>query len=314
MTNDETGREMSGISRRDFIKAGVGIAAATLLPRRLFGAEPAASGPVVAVASGDNAKLVKAAVDELGGIAKFIKTGDKVAIKPNISFAANAECGATTSAGIVKQVVELCLAAGAAKVVIVDHTIADSKLCVDRSGISEAIVDPKKVSLLLPNEERQYEEVSIPGATELKTVKVVRAVRQADKLINLPTAKSHSATGVSLGMKNLMGLTWDRGTFHMKNLHRAIAELSTVIRPNLVIVDATRALTSGGPGGPGKTARLDKVVAGSDPVAVDAYTVGLTQWYNKSFTGKSVKYIVAANELGLGEIDTTKMRIKSVSV
>lgn len=304
---------MSGITRRDFIKAGVGIAAATLLPRRLLGAEPAASGPIVVVASGDKSKLVRAAVDALGGIAQFIKTGDKVVIKPNISFAANAECGATTSAGVVKQVVELCLAAGAARVVILDHTIADPKLCTDRSGINSAIVDPKKVSLLIPTDERQYEEVKIPGATELKSVKIARAVRQADKFINLPTAKSHSATGVSLGMKNLMGVTWDRGYFHTRNLHRAIAELSTVVKPDLVIVDATRALTSGGPGGPGKTAQLGKVVAGTDPVAVDSYTVGLTQWYNKSFTGRGVKYILAASELGLGEIDTAKMKVKAVT-
>jgi uncharacterized protein (DUF362 family) len=98
------------------------------------------------------------------------------------------------------------------------------------------------------------------------------------------------------------------------NLHQAIADLATVIRPALTVVDATRALTSGGPGGPGKTVELDTVVAGTDPVAVDSYTVGITQWYNKSFTGRSVKHVVAAAELGLGEIDTAKMNIKEVAV
>jgi uncharacterized protein (DUF362 family) len=139
-------------------------------------------------------------------------------------------------------------------------------------------------------------------------------VLEADKFINLPTAKSHSATGVSLGMKGLMGLIWDRGALHQMNLHQAIADLATVIRPDLTIIDATRAMTSGGPGGPGKTVQLDTVIAGTDPVAVDSYAVGITQWYNKSFSGKSVKYIVAASELGLGEIDTAKMQIKEVKV
>jgi len=115
-------------------------------------------------------------------------------------------------------------------------------------------------------------------------------------------------------MKGHMGLIWDRGALHQMNLHQAIADLATVIKPDLIIVDATRALTSGGPGGPGKTVQLDTVVAGTDQVAVDSYVVGLTQWYNKSFTGKSVKYIVAAAELGLGEIDTAKMQIKEVKV
>jgi len=148
----------------------------------------------------------------------------------------------------------------------------------------------------------------------LLSVKVAKAVLQADKLINLPTAKSHSATGVSLGLKNLMGLIWERSSLHSMNLHRAIAELSLVIRPDLTIVDATRALTSGGPGGPGKTVELNTVVAGADVVAVDSYTVGLTPWYNRAYTGKSVKYIAAAAELGLGEIDPEKMTIKEISV
>jgi len=170
------------------------------------------------------------------------------------------------------------------------------------------------VSLLTLTKERHFAPTAIPQGKGLKSALVAKAVLEADKLINLPTAKSHSATGVSLGMKGLMGLIWNRGALHQMNLHQAIADLATVIKPDLTIVDATRALTSGGPGGPGKTVQLDTVIAGADPVAVDSYTVGITQWYNKSFSGKSVKYIVAASELGLGEIDTAKMQIKEVKV
>ena len=306
---------MQDVNRREFLKASLGIAAASLLPKALFAAAPeAATGPLVAVARGANPKLVKAAVDLLGGMGQFIKPGETVCVKPNLSFAANSECGATTSAGIVKQVVELCLAAGAARVIILDHTIQEAALCVERSGVETALVDKAKVSLLTLTKERQFAETAIPQGKELKTAKIAKVVLEADKFINLPTAKSHSATGVSLGMKGLMGLIWDRGTLHQMNLHQAIADLATVIRPDLTIIDATRALTSGGPGGPGKTVQLDTVIAGTDPVAVDSYAVGITQWYNKSFSGKSVKYIVAAAELGLGEIDTAKMQIKEVKV
>lgn len=303
------------MNRREFIKAGLGIAAASMLPKTLFAAAPeAATGPLVAVARGANSKLVKAAVGLLGGMGQFVKPGETVCVKPNLSFAANSECGATTSAGIVKQVVELCLAAGAARVIILDHTIQEAALCIERSGVETAIVDKAKVSLLTLTKERQFAATAIPQGKELKTALIAKAVLEADKFINLPTAKSHSATGVSLGMKGLMGLIWDRGALHQMNLHQAIADLASVIRPDLTIVDATRALTSGGPGGPGKTVQLDTVIAGTDPVAVDSYAVGITQWYNKSFSGKSVKYIVAASELGLGEIDTAKMQIKEVKV
>ena len=241
-----------------------------------------------------------------------VKPGDRVCVKPNISFAANVDCGATTNPDIVKQVVQLCLDAGAEKVIILDHTIAEAELCVEKSRIQEAIIDKKKVTLLTLTKERQFSEIAVPQGTELQSVKVAKALLAADKFINVPTAKSHSATGVSLGIKNLMGLIWDRGYLHRLNLHTAIAELATVMKPDLTIVDATRALTSGGPGGPGKTITLNKVVPGTDMVAVDSYTVGLTQWYNKSFTGTNVKYLAAASELGIGEIKTENMIITDV--
>ncbi|MBM3314482.1 DUF362 domain-containing protein, partial [candidate division WOR-3 bacterium] len=305
---------MPDTGRRDFIKLGIAAAAAALLPRRLLAAPPdaAPSGPLVVVAGGDRTRLVPAAVDALGGIGRFVSPGDKVCIKPNISFAANAECGATTSAEVAAQLVRLCLDAGAAKVILADHTIAEARLCVERSGIEAAVLDPRKVSLVTLESERQFAEVAVPDGRELTSVLVAKVALQSDKLINLPTAKSHSAAGISLGLKNLMGLVWDRGHFHQRNLHRAIAELATVIRPALTVVDATRALVTGGPGGPGRTVTLDKVVAGTDPVAVDACAVGLTQWYGRAFTGRNVKYLVAASELGLGEIDTSRMTIRQV--
>ena len=303
------------MNRRDFIKTSLGIVAASMLPKALFGAEPGkVTGPVVAVTRGTKSKLAKGALDLLGGVGKFVKPGDKVCIKPNISFAANSECGATTSAEIARQVVQLCLDAGAARVVVFDHTIQDAALCIEQSGIKAAILDKEKVSLLTLTKERQFADTPIPGGRELKSARIAKVVLESDKFINLPTAKSHSATGVSLGMKGLMGLIWDRGALHQMNLHQAIADLASVIKPDLTIIDATRALTSGGPGGPGKTVALGMVIAGVDPVAVDSYTVGITQWYNKSFTGKGVKHIVAAAAMGLGEIDTAKMDIKQATV
>ena len=302
---------MNKITRREFMKIGAGAAVATLIPKSLFGTSNA-NGPVIAVAQGDNSKLVATAVNLLGGIGNFVKSGDVVCIKPNLSFASNTDCGATTSPEIVRQMVQLCLDAGASRIFVVDHTIQDATLCVERSRIEEAIID-KKVSLVTLQQERQYTEIQVPAGTELNTIQVAKIARDADLLINMPTAKSHSATGVSLGIKNLMGLIWDRGYLHRVNLHNAIAELATVIKPGLTVVDATRALTSGGPGGPGKTVRLDKVVAGTDMVAVDSYTVGIAQWYKKSWTGNQVKYIRAAADLGLGEIATSNMRIKEAA-
>lgn len=290
------------------------ITVASLLPRSLLSAQELPQGPLIGVARGERSKLVKAAVDAIGGINRFIQAGNKVCIKPNISFAANVECGATTSPQVVRQLVELCLHAGASRVFIADHTIANETLCIEKSRIKEAIVDPEVVSILSLSKERYYAERSVPSGQELSTIKIAEVLQSIDVLINLPTAKSHSATGVSLGLKNLMGLIWNRNQLHKVDLHNAIAELATIIRPDLTIIDATRVLVSGGPGGPGETITLDTVVAGTDPVAVDSYLVGMTPWYGKAFSGRQVKHIRAAANLSLGEIDVHNMNVKEVTV
>lgn len=306
---------MNKISRRDFLKTSAGIMASIFLPGHLIWSEIEKDKlPVIIVARGDKKKLVASAFKAIGGIEKFVKTGDRVLVKPNISFAANIESGATTSAEIVKQVVKLCLDAGASKVTIIDFPLANPDICIEKSGIKQALIDKTKVKLLMLGKERQFYEVEVPNGKELRFVKIAKELNNVDTFINLPVAKSHSATGVSLGMKNLMGLVWDRNFFHRGNLHQAIAELATVIKPGLTIVDATRVLASGGPGGPGKTVIINTVIAGMDIVAVDSYTVGITPWYNKVFTGRNVKHIIAGYELGLGEIDTDRMEIRKIEV
>jgi uncharacterized protein (DUF362 family) len=306
---------MENISRRDFIRIGTGILFASILPVHLLGREERKTeGPIIGVAHGTTERLVSAAVDAVGGIKSFITEGDRVCIKPNISFGANIDCGTTTSSLVVKQLVNLCLSAGAYQIYIADHTIQDAEICVEKSDIEDALVDRKRVHLVVLKNEKQFEEVPIPRGKELKDVKIAKLLNRCDKLINVPTAKSHSATGVSLGMKNLMGLVWNRYQFHRVNLHRAIAELSTIIKPDLIIMDATRALVTGGPGGPGEKVMLDTVIAGTDPVAVDSYTVGITTWYGRTFTGSNVKYIVEASRLGLGEIDIGNMDIRRAEV
>ena len=134
-------------------------------------------------------------------------------------------------------------------------------------------------------------------------------------LISLPVAKSHSATGVSLGIKGNLGLNWDRRWMHNSaDFNQTIADLATIVRPDLTIVDAIRALTTRGPQGPGKVANLNTIVAGRDPVAVDSYAVSLTPWYNQSMAGKNVKHLLLASEMGLGEIDITKLNVSLKTV
>lgn len=303
------------MNRRDFIKygalAGTAAGLATVGPgaARLW----AQDGPTLYVAKGQAADAVNRAVAALGGIGKFVQPGQRVVIKANISFGNPPEMGTTTHPEVVKAVADLCARAGAKKVIVMDHTLVNAEICREKSGIEAAIKDLGKTSLFTPEQQKFFVEVPVPQGKELKKVELAEVVLKSDVIISLPTAKSHSATGVSFGMKGYMGLIWDRQYFHKSvDCNQAIADLATLVKPQLIIMDAMYALTTNGPAGPGKVEKLDTIIAGTDPVAVDSYTVGIAPWYGKSFKGSQVQYIKKAYEQGLGEIDVEKMTIKTV--
>jgi uncharacterized protein (DUF362 family) len=299
------------VSRREFIKTSTFATTAAALTSTSILAQPAR--PLVTVAKGKASEIVKKAVDALGGIAKFVKQGDRVVLKANIGFPNPPEMSTTTHPEIVKATAQLCLDAGAQRVILIDHPLRDAQMCKERSGIEAALKNMKGVVIAMLNEEKFYQLTEVKDAKELKSVAVAKEVLRANCLINVPTAKCHSATGVSLGLKNLMGLVWDRTAYHEKlELNRAIAEQLYVMKPQLTIVDCVYVLTTNGPAGPGKTEELNTVIASTDPVAADSYTVGIARWYNREFKGDQVKHIKIANELGFGEIDTAKMDIKEV--
>jgi uncharacterized protein (DUF362 family) len=310
---------MKNWTRRKFLKksaaAGMAIGCGSLLPSWLRAAETESAPAMLAQVKGPVSEAVREAVGLLGGMESFVTEGQRVLLKPNASFSAPPEWGATTSAGAVRTVAEMCLEAGADRVIVFDHPLRSPELCLEQTGLEEALGDLDDVKLMLATKQRYFEPVDVPGGEALQQVEVAKEILRSDVVINLPAAKSHSATGVSLGMKNLMGLIWDRGYFHQAtDLHRAIAELSTVIRPDLIIVDASRALVTGGPGGPGKVLELGTIVAGTDPVAVDAHVVGMAPWMNRSMTPDQVAYIAEASSLGLGQMDPERIQVEEIEL
>ena len=310
------------VTRRDFLKtsarAGLLLAAGSPLlssAGRARGAIDNHLPPDLAVVTGDPEKAVLKALDLLGGMKRFVKQGQKVVIKPNMSFAKTPDEAANTSPEVVASVARACMDAGAKTVLVVDHTLQKEELCLELSGIRKSCRSVKGTHVLALNDEQFYQSVPVPRGKVLTAVKVMKEVVRCDVLINLPTAKSHSATTVSLGMKGLMGVIWDRKYFHAKvDLHQAIADLGSLIKPKLTIIDATRALLTGGPAGPGKTVTLNTIIAGIDPVAVDTYGVGIGQWYNRTFTIDQVEHIMAAHRMGLGTINLDQMRITKESL
>lgn len=296
-----------GITRRQFLKTAAGVAVG------LAGAPPllkAAEEADLAVISGEPAAAARKALESVGGISRFVGKGQKVVIKPNMSFAKTPEFAATTHPQVVLAVARACVKAGASQVLVLDHTLQRAELCLERSGIREACKGLPDVHVLAVQDRKFFREIGIPGGKVLERVEVVRDVLDGAVLINIPVAKSHSTTGVSLGLKGLMGLIWNRDSFHYRfNINEGIADLATAVRPQLTVLDATRAMVSGGPGGPGEVMKPGLVIAGVDPVAVDSYGTGIVPWYGQSFRGRQVGHILAAHQRGLGKIDVEQLRI-----
>ena len=307
-----------GISRREFVRRGIGaglfLGVGMNLPGWLVDSLAESSVPDLVVAKGDILKATEAAIGALGGMGRFVKPGAKVVIKPNISFGNPPERATTTDPLLVKTLARLCVKAGAESVTVVDHTLHHWRICLKKTGMEAALSGMKRVSILPLNRRQLFEEVPIPKGKALRKTELARVLLGSDVLINAPVAKCHSATRVTLSLKNLLGLVWNRDRMHQVGVEQAIADLATVAKSQLVVIDASRALLTRGPGGPGRVIKLDTIIAGTDPVAADAYAVTLVPWYGKGFAPQEIRHLLLAHQMGLGQIDLGKVKIEKLTV
>lgn len=300
------------MNRRDFFqRTAAGLAASGLLKR--LDAMAAVGGETndLAIVKGPTvAATVKAAVDGIGGIGAFVKPGNIVLLKPNCSFPNPPSWGSTTHPEVIGAVAGLCFGAGAKRVVVTDFPMSRAAQCFERSGLNELLRSMPALTFVELKEESQFETLPVPGGVEAKELQVAKLIRKADVLINLPTAKTHSATGVSFGLKNLMGLLWNRWPFHQQHdLQTALADLATVVRPHLTLLDAEYALLTNGPQGPGRSEHLRTMIAGRDIVAVDSAGCGLAEWNNRQTTPQNVQHIANAARRGIGTTDLGSLKL-----
>ena len=268
-------------------------------------------GTYLAVARGESpTAMVQAALKALGGIERFVKKGDDVVIKPNICVAYRTyEYAATTNPEVVGALTALCLSVGAKRVRVMDLPFGGTpEQAYVRSGIAEAVeVAGGQMELMA---KMKYREVAIPDGRDLKSWPVYSDVVDADVLINVPVAKHHSLARLTLGMKNLMGVVQDRNKFHF-NLGQRIADLTSLLRPGLTVVDAVRILMNHGPtGGNLDDVKLtNTIIASHDIVAADAYAATLF-----GLTGADIPAIRAGVQMGLGTMDLSSVKVEEISV
>jgi uncharacterized protein (DUF362 family) len=258
----------------------------------------------------DPASITRAAIEALGGMASFVSNGYDVIIKPNICTDYNPpEYASTTNPTVVATLVTMCLEAGAQRVRVMDFPFGGTpESAYEISGIKAAVEAAGGEMHIMGYP--KYTEVEIPQGKSMTKVLIYPDFLKTDLLINVPIAKHHSATRLTLGAKNLMGMVRDRNLMHV-NLTQRIADLTSLVRPALTVIDAVRILTNHGPTG-GDLAdvkQMDTIIASRDIVAADAYATTLF-----GLTSADIGYIRASADLGLGTMDLGSIDLQEITL
>jgi uncharacterized protein (DUF362 family) len=284
------------INRREFLTRTAAGTAALILPWNLFSAETIPT-TLVLIRGGNADEAFQRALKALGGLAQFKPAGRKVVIKPNIGWDRMPAQAANTDPDLVAATVRAFVQAEA-KVQVFDNTCNAPQRCYRRSGIEEAAKNAgAKVSFM---HDKRYRELALPNGKEVKSWPIYKDYLDADLRINLPVLKHHTLAGVTMGLKNLMGVMGgDRPTIH-KGFDRKLIDVAEPILPELTIIDARRVLRRNGPqgGNPDDVETMNALIAGFDPVAVDAEGARLF-----GTNPRDLGYLVEAESRDLGSID-----------
>jgi len=251
-----------------------------------------------------------AAIAALGGMERFVRSGNDVIIKPNICVDFRGyEWGATTNPWVVGALVKLAFEAGASRVRVMDQTWKRNMTKSYRvSGIQEQVEAAGGEMEWMPLE--KFIPTPAPLGVELTSFDIYEEILKTDVLINVPVAKHHMNAKLTLSMKNLMGVIGDRPVIH-KNFGQRIADLASAITPTLNVMDAVRVMKKNGPMGFFKrdTHKMDMLMVSTDMVALDAYTTRLFD-----MQPEDLDYVVRAAEMGLGRMDVENLQIVEIDL
>jgi uncharacterized protein (DUF362 family) len=298
------------ITRRQFlVRTIVGTAGVCCLSKTIHAqvSTPASKAGLYVLHGTNVGKMLSAGIAKLGGWRSLVTVNKPVVLKVNAAWASSPEEGGNTNPLVIEECIRQCLAAGASEVLLPENPCSPAKEAFGRSGI-EAAAKRAGGKLYQPSDQ-QYRKTEIPKGVSLKQAEIVSDVLDHACLVNIPVAKSHGGADLTISMKNWMGSVKDRGLWHRNNLHQCIADFSTLVKPKLIIVDATRIMLTNGPRGPGKLAFPNQIIFGTDPVAVDAYAATL---FEK--TPFSVKYIKIAHDMGIGCGDLSLVKVEHINV
>jgi uncharacterized protein (DUF362 family) len=304
------------MERRDFLRTGIGLGLLTGVGSFFGGLDTLMANTtnnvadLAAVRGGEPEEMFDKAIEALGGMERFVKKGQSVVVKPNIGWDAPPERAANTNPKLIGHIVKRCFEAGASEVNVFDKTCNQWDRCYRNSQIEKYAKDAG-AKMVPGNTESYYTQVNVPRGKSLKDVKVHELIQKSDVFINVPVLKHHSSTKLSLGMKNLMGVVWDRKFYHSNDLHQCIADFISFKKPDLTIIDGYNMMSKNGPRGvsTADVVNLKALIASTDIVATDAAAAKMF-----GLEPNEVDHIKIAHEMGLGNMNLNELNISRIKI
>ena len=302
------------MDRRKFLTGSIStaIAAGALLNSSDYNKLFAASTKydLVAIKGGEPDAMFDKAITELGGMKNFVKKNQTVVIKPNIGWDVPPERAGNTNPKLISRIVQQCYAAGAKKVYVFDHTCDNWKKTYKTSLIEKAVTDAGG-TIVSGESETYYHDVEVKSGKKLQSAKVHELILDSDVFINIPILKHHSSAKLTVSMKNLMGIVYDRSFWHRNDLHQYIADFASWRKPDLNIVDAYYVMKQNGPKGksPDDVIMMKTQLISTDMVAIDAAAAKLF-----GSNPEDIPYITYAANMKLGRMDLEHLNIKRMKM
>ncbi|MFH1288629.1 MAG: DUF362 domain-containing protein [bacterium] len=281
-----------------------------ILPKQIFpyAMEVDTKKSVLGIGKGKNyGKITNLAVEALGGMGKFVKKGDRVVIKPNISWDRAPSLAANVHPEVLKEVIVMCLNAGADRIIIFDRPCNDPRRCYKNSGAKDTVESFKTSQVsLIRVDNSDYVEINYKKGKFITKWNIYKETLENDVFINLAKAKHHGLSKLTLSMKNMMGVMGGGRAVMHQHIDQNLADLNFLVRPKLIILDAGRVLWRNGPqgGNVSDTKRIGQVAASQDSVAIDSYGASFF-----GLTGNDLGYVKIGKAMGLGESDLTKVEM-----
>jgi len=253
---------------------------------------------------------VRRAVNDIGGIKSFIKPGEIVLIKPNLLKANKPDEAVTTHPEVVRAVIRLVHDAGCKAVVGDSPGFGDFRKVCEKAGLLD-VISEEGAALADFND-----TVAIKNNGRFQRFEISRLAYEADAIINLPKFKTHGMTVLTGAVKNLFGcvpgkrkVQWHFNTgINHELFSRMLVELCMLLKPRLSILDAVVGMEGNGPGS-GDPRPLGVIIAGEDPVAVDAVSAAMV-----GLDANQLPVLRAALAVGFGQTRLDRITVMGESL